>query len=55
MIVLSVKEGRGLDQVEQWLRDFVYGEGSDSESSSMTQNARQQNLLERPSRAWRMP
>ncbi|MDD6287710.1 tRNA uridine-5-carboxymethylaminomethyl(34) synthesis GTPase MnmE [Acidaminococcus fermentans] len=47
VLVLSVKEGKGLEQVEQWLRDFVYGEGSDSESSSMTQNARQQNLLEK--------
>ena len=47
VIVLSVKTGEGLEQVEQWLRDFVYGEGSDSESSSMTQNARQQDLLEK--------
>ena len=51
VIVLSVKTGEGLEQVEQWLREFVYGEGSDSESSSMTQNARQQDLLEKALRS----
>lgn len=51
VIVLSVKTGEGMEQVEQWLREFVYGEGSDSESSSMTQNARQQDLLEKALRS----
>lgn len=51
VIVLSVKTGEGLEQVEQWLQEFVYGEGSDSESSSMTQNARQQDLLEKALRS----
>lgn len=51
VIILSVKTGEGLEQVEQWLREFVYGEGSDSESSSMTQNARQQDLLEKALRS----
>ena len=51
VIVLSVKTGEGMEQVEQWLREFVYGEGSDSESSSMTQNARQQDLLEKAPRS----
>lgn len=51
VIVLSVKTGEGLEQVEQWLQEFVYGEGSDSESSSMTQNARQQDLLEQTLRS----
>ena len=51
VIVLSVKTGEGMKQVEQWLREFVYGEGSDSESSSMTQNARQQDLLEKALRS----
>ncbi len=51
VIVLSVKTGEGLEQVEQWLQEFVYGEGSDSESSSMTQNARQQDLLEQALRS----
>lgn len=51
VIVLSVKTGEGMEQVEQWLRKFVYGEGSDSESSSMTQNARQQDLLEKALRS----
>lgn len=46
VIVLSVKTGEGMDQVAHWLQEFVYGEGSDSESSGMTQNARQQRLLE---------
>lgn len=36
-----------MDQVAHWLQEFVYGEGSDSESSGMTQNARQQRLLEK--------
>ncbi|MDD6570424.1 MAG: tRNA uridine-5-carboxymethylaminomethyl(34) synthesis GTPase MnmE, partial [Acidaminococcus sp.] len=47
VIVLSVKTGEGMDQVAAWLQEFVYGEGSDSESGSMTQNARQQRLLEK--------
>ena len=51
VIVLSVKTGEGMEQVEQWLREFVYGEGSDSESSSMAQNARQQDLLEKALRS----
>lgn len=51
VIVLSVKTGEGMEQVEQWLREFVYGEGSDNESSSMTQNARQQDLLEKALRS----
>lgn len=51
VIVLSVKTGEGMEQVEQWLREFVCGEGSDSESSSMTQNARQQDLLEKALRS----
>lgn len=51
VIVLSVKTGEGMEQVEQWLREFVYGEGSDSESSSMTQNTRQQDLLEKALRS----
>lgn len=51
VIVLSVKTGEGMEQVEQWLREFVYGEGSDSEGSSMTQNARQQDLLEKALRS----
>lgn len=51
VIVLSVKTGEGMEQVEQWLREFVYGEGSDSESGSMTQNARQQDLLEKALRS----
>lgn len=51
VIVLSVKTGEGMEQVEQWLREFVYGEGSDSKSSSMTQNARQQDLLEKALRS----
>ena len=51
VIVLSVKTGEGMEQVKQWLREFVYGEGSDSESSSMTQNARQQDLLEKALRS----
>lgn len=51
VIVLSVKTGEGMEQVEQWLREFVYGEGSDSESSSMTQNVRQQDLLEKALRS----
>ena len=49
VIVLSVKTGEGMEQVEQWLREFVYGEGS--ESGSMTQNARQQDLLEKALRS----
>ncbi len=44
--VLSAKTGQGLEQVATWLQDFVYGSGSDSETGSITQNARQQHLLE---------
>ena len=47
VIIISVKTGEGMDQVAHWLETFVYGEGSDSESGSMTQNARQQSLLKK--------
>ena len=45
VLVLSVKTGEGMEAVAQWLQHFVYGEGSDSELGSVTQNARQENLL----------
>jgi len=47
VIVMSAKTGEGMEQVAGWLETFVYGEGSDSESGSMTQNARQQSLLKK--------
>lgn len=47
VIVMSAKTGEGMEQVARWLETFVYGEGSDSESGSMTQNARQQSLLKK--------
>jgi tRNA modification GTPase len=42
---LSVKTGEGMEQVGTWLKHFVCGEGSDAESGTMTQNARQITLL----------
>ena len=47
VVVMSAKSGKGMDQVAKWLETFVYGEGSDSVSGSMTQNARQQSLLKK--------
>ncbi len=47
VVVMSAKSGEGMDQVAKWLETFVYGEGSDSETGSMTQNARQQSLLKK--------
>jgi tRNA modification GTPase len=44
-LVLSVKTGEGMDQVGKWLKKFVCGEGTDAESGSITQNARQASLL----------
>ena len=47
VVIMSAKSGEGMDQVAKWLETFVYGEGSDSETGSMTQNARQQALLKK--------